>query len=486
LSFQYPDSPNFGNSLVTVLEAQEINPGDPAGYQVCKSIFIYHPLGKKMAESPVAQAMAIPRIITVPKGPEDEAVKQFIDTWNRFDVNRHIMACATLARVYGVASVGCLLEKETDFTKPINFETLAKQSPVFNVFDPLNTSGSFVASQDPNSPDFQRNKKIVVAGKNYNLNRTCTLMHEQPIYLDYESSGFGWTGRSVYQRALYPLKSFIVSMRVNDMVMRKTGVLVAKIKSPGSTTDNKVLNYLKIKLGIIKQSDVGNVVGVGHEDDVTSLNLQNIDGTFSTSRKNILEDTAVSADMPAMMLNSETFAEGFADGSEDAKVIVRYLNSVREWFQPLYEYFDKYIQYLAWTPEWYATIQAKYPDRYGSIPFETAFYTFRDSFTAQWPSLLIEPESEQAKNEQVRIGTILNLCQIFLPIADQINKARILDWAQDNLNENKIMFPNPLDLDTEAMAEFQPPQNPGMTGISENSGEEKPTLSPLKLKFGGL
>ena len=47
---------------------------------------------------------------------------------------------------------------------------------------------------------------------------------------------------------------------------------------------------------------------------------------INMARKNILENISVAADMPAKLLNAETFAEGFGDVSEDAKNVARHIS----------------------------------------------------------------------------------------------------------------------------------------------------------------
>ncbi|HET8708091.1 MAG TPA: hypothetical protein VFM46_17430, partial [Pseudomonadales bacterium] len=58
----------------------------------------------------------------------------------------------------------------------------------------------------------------------------------------------------------------------------------------------------------------------------------------------------------------------------------------------------------------------------------------------------------------------------FIPHLDPDNKARLIEWASDNINENKIMFPNPLNLDIEALQAYAPPPPQGAEPGGEQSG----------------
>lgn len=51
--------------------------------------------------------------------------------------------------------------------------------------------------------------------------------------------------------------------------------------------------------------------------------------------------------MPAIILNSETFARGFGEGTEDARSVAVYIDNIREWLEPLYDYFIRICQYRA-------------------------------------------------------------------------------------------------------------------------------------------
>ena len=85
--------------------------------------------------------------------------------------------------------------------------------------------------------DFNQVTKVTVAGKIYQRSRYQVVTNEEPIYIAYTDSGFGFTGRSVYQRALFPLKSFIKTMIADDSIATKNGLIVAKMKAAGSVTN---------------------------------------------------------------------------------------------------------------------------------------------------------------------------------------------------------------------------------------------------------
>jgi hypothetical protein len=441
----------LGNSLNDLLTAAEIVPGDAPSYQLCKTIYSFHPLGAKMVEAPIRIAQSQKREIRVPDSPGEAVVKAFEEEWEKIGADEHIFNVRALSRVYGIASIALLTEGE-DFAKPVDFKNLSKATIGFNVYDPLNTSGSLVLNQDPLSIDFQKVVTISVSGKPFHRTRSLVLMNERPLYIEYTNSAFGYVGRSVYQRALFPLKSFIQSMVTDDMVTKKAGLLIAFIKQAGSIIDGIMARVTGIKRALLQSGVTNNVLSMGNEDKVESLNLMNVDGASSAARKNVLENIAAADDMPAVILNSETFAEGFGEGTEDAKKVAQYVDRERRTMRPAYSFFDDVVMYRAWNDDFLDGLRNKFPEQYGKITNEQLFIRFKNSFTATWPSLLKEPDSEQVKVEDVKLRAIIALVEILLPVCLGENRAALIQWAADNFNELELMFGAPLVLDYEELA----------------------------------
>lgn len=467
---------NLGSSLMDILLADEIKPGDTPGYELCKQIYLYHPLGGKMVDSPIKMAQSQTREISIPDSPEDVIKEAFIKEWKALEADKHIANATRISRIYGASSLvlGAEGVEPSQKIEPLN---LHKLNIYFNVFDPLNTAGSMVLNQTPNNPGFQKAGPITSNGQKYHPSRSIVTMNEEPIYLSYTSSAFGYTGRSVYQRALFPLKSFIKTMLTDDMVTTKAGVLIAKMKQQGSIVDRMMSAFQGMKRQLLKEAKTSNVLSISTDEDIETLNLQNTDSAMTTSRKNIVENVAVSADMPAKILNSETFAEGFGEGTEDAKNVARFVETIRAGMEHLYIFFEKITMFRAWNPEFYATIQTQFPAEYGEVDYKTALYKWMNSFTATWPSLLIEPESERAKTEDVKLGSIIKLFAALVPHLDPENKALLVEWCADNFNDQKLLFQNPLNLNYEALKQYTPPANEnGMENIF-NTGDVSGNLA---------
>ena len=52
----------LGGNLTQILEANDIGPGSQAGYDLCKTLWTFHPLGGKLVEKPVRLALSKPEL----------------------------------------------------------------------------------------------------------------------------------------------------------------------------------------------------------------------------------------------------------------------------------------------------------------------------------------------------------------------------------------------------------------------------------------
>ena len=146
---------SLGTALGDFLLADDLQPGSDASYQLCKTIYLYHPLGAKMAESPIRMAQSQQREISIPGSPEDRVRKAFTDEWKAINADEIIANVMKTSRIYGVASLALLVDG-VDNNEPIDLGKLASAKISFNVLDPLNTAGSLVLNQNPDAMDFQK------------------------------------------------------------------------------------------------------------------------------------------------------------------------------------------------------------------------------------------------------------------------------------------------------------------------------------------
>lgn len=448
--------------LITLLDSDDIQPGMSAGYQTCKTIYLFHPLGGKMVDRPIKMAMNESRTVHISQayGIEQRLRDAFEREWKALGADKHIANAARISRIYGVSAIAMLVDNQ-ESSSAVDYRTLYKHNVTFNILDPLNTAGSIVLNQDPNAQDFQRVDGIRVAGKPYHKSRCVVQQNEDPIYLAYNSAAFGFTGRSVYQRALFPLKSFIQTMRTDDMVSVKGGLLVTKIQGPSSVVNNMMQKLSGIKRMMLKRGKTGEVLQIGANDSIESIDLSNLEKPLDSSRNHILENIAAAADMPAIILNSETFAQGFGEGTEDARSVAVYIDNIREWLEPLYDYFIRICQYRAWSIEFFNSLRADFPELKNT--YSLYFSSWINNFEYRWPSSLKEPESEKVKVDEIRFKAIVSMLEVLLPQVntDDENRSLLIEWAQTNANANESLFPQRLDLDIDSLKVNRPQQPQG-------------------------
>ncbi len=357
LSFGTPASGELGKILL----ADDIQPGDEVGYETAKRIFEYHPLGGKLAEKPVAMAMSQDRNILIDGAPGDDVIDEFKRARKELSLDEQTYRLAVIAKIYGIGGMFIGI-KDIEAKEPLTVEQLRDPTLYVNAVDPLNAAGSLVLNQNPLDPDYLKPRELAVAGTRFHRSRSVILMNEMPIYLGWTSSAFGFSGRSVYQRILFSLKSYIETMMAADMLAKKVGVIIAKVKQQSSAANQVAALFMGQKREHIKLARTGNVISIGTDEDVVSLDLTNLGPGLETALKLIREVIAAGSGTPAILINEETFASGLSEGSEDAKYVAEFVDAVRKWLSPVMEFTDRIAQARAWTPEFYELIQKRYPE----------------------------------------------------------------------------------------------------------------------------
>jgi uncharacterized membrane protein YgcG len=453
-TISYVAGTEFGSSLMAFLLLPELVPGDSPSYEAAKTVYTHHPLGAKMAEAPVTMAQSQEREIAIPGAPS-AAVRRFKQEFVDLAAEEAIRQTKVLSRIYGIATCGIIAEG-VPANYPLKPQQLRDLRIAFNIWDPLNTAGSLVFSQNPNALDFLKRKDdgVQIQGMTYHPSRTFVAINERPIYLAWTTGAYGFVGRSVYQRAWYPLKSFLKTMVTDDLICTKAGVVVAKIKQAGSIGDNIMAIATRQKRNVVKEAEIGSVINIGIDEAIESLNLQNIEQPMVMARDNILKNCATAADMPAMILNEETFVEGFGEGTEDARRIGLFVKRMRAEMDPHYAWFDEITMHRAWSPEFYETVQRRYPNVYGPVPYISAFYGWKNSFAATWPNWLEEEDSEKVRTQEVALRSAIAAASTLLPISDPENQVRLAAWLADTFNDLPNLFKTPIQIDVDSMEQY--------------------------------
>lgn len=456
------------DDLSELLDCDPIEVGTAAGYSTCKLLWEKHPLGGKLVEKPVTMALFKPRVIHVDDDPDDRISKRFTEVWDQLKITEKIRNLYFCSRCYGAAAIGIGTRSvRSDKSLPVNPDA----ADIFiNVFDPLNVSGSMVASQNPNSPDFQQpDAFLTVQGQRWHPSRTMKVFNGAPIYLSFQHSAFGFTGRSVFQRALFPMKAFLQTMETDGLVSEKAGLLVIKENQQTSVISGFMTLMSRVRRLFLKRAKTGGVLSVGQNDAIESLNLQNIDGAMKTARENIIASIAMSCDIPARLIQDEAFALGFSDGTEDSKAVAQYIEGVRNGMNDVFGFFEKFVQSVAWSEDFFEALKAEFP---GDIDGEYTenFWRWRSSFTAKWEELTQESPQARQEAESKLVDNTAKLFTALMPVLDGDNRATLCVWVADIVNTLESTKSTPLMLDEGKIAEYEPPSM--MPGAGYGAGDD--------------
>jgi Protein of unknown function (DUF1073) len=452
------DSSVYGplTPLMSMLMDPTIAPGSDPSYQLCKEIHVNHPIGAVLTDAPITRAQSQERIVKVPGLAESRMIERWWKVWG--DIGKEgadivIHDLMSRSRTYGISSLG-VGERGKELSTPLDVNAIAKADLFFNVLDPLNTAGSLVLSLDANSPAYLKPEgDLRVMGVQWHPSRVVVKMNERPLYISWSLPAFGFSGRSVYQRALFLLASYIQTMITDDMVTKKAGLLVAMMESAGSAVDKIMGILFGVKRGMLKSGRTGQVLGIGVTEKIETLNFTNLEAPYKLVRENILKNIASATGMPASIIAQETLTEGFGEGTEDFKKEVQFLNWIRKDMQPAYAFMDRIVMHKAWTPEFFETLKADYPEL-RKMEFDTWFFQAQQAFTAGWPNLNEEPDSEKSKMEDVQMKSAIALAEVMLPELDPLNKAKVLVWLSENCNEREALFASKLVLDEDELETY--------------------------------
>src|SRR5580692_3692570 len=120
----------FNGPLAEFLASGGILPGEEPGYQLCKTIYVYHPLGAKMVDAPIKMAMSQPREINIPLPSEERLREAFQEQWEADSMDTYIAQLAGTSRTYGIGSMAMIIEG-MDSKSPMPLDKLYEKNISF-------------------------------------------------------------------------------------------------------------------------------------------------------------------------------------------------------------------------------------------------------------------------------------------------------------------------------------------------------------------
>ena len=81
---------SLNGSLQQLLLADDIEPGSAPSYVLCRTLYSFHPFGRRMVDGPLSLAMSKPRTVAVPESPEDVVTRAFEAEWKALKCDYYI------------------------------------------------------------------------------------------------------------------------------------------------------------------------------------------------------------------------------------------------------------------------------------------------------------------------------------------------------------------------------------------------------------
>ena len=168
-------STSIGGPSIDLLSAEAIIPGSPAETAPARPSWHTTRLAPKTGGKPHRLGAEPGACITVSNGPESRLVPAFKKEWKETGGAANVTGgpvgadaiilnlYRTVLCAYGIASLIVGDRKnQTHRKRRFDLAKVHETDPYYNVLDPLNTAGSLVLDQDPNSPNFQKPPRCVL------------------------------------------------------------------------------------------------------------------------------------------------------------------------------------------------------------------------------------------------------------------------------------------------------------------------------------
>lgn len=438
-------------------------------YKECKDIYRTTTLGKRIVEGLVNFAMSTQRDIDIHKAPP-EAIEKFTETASEMKQDEAIKKTIYNARIYGTGALYIAMyneeEDKDDFTTKPTFEDAYKYKIKFNVFDPLNISGSRV-DLDPLSFHFLEVVDIQINSKKIPKKRIAISHALEPLYLDTRTSLIPYSPPSVFYNMVELLKQYDDAVKSIGDLLYKAGAIIYKYPVKSKLT-GVTLDAITASGNILEQKRSGEVISISNDSTVEDFPIANLNGLIDSINK--LEDdiTKALSDTPVSILFDRNLSNGFSEGDKDKETVISTIESFREnKLTPLYNITDYYIMLKAWDRAFIDEMRYKYSE-YKDKTDNEIFRSWADNFKFTYGNLFPEPESIIQDNNAKKLDNLLKAQQLGANSAD----------LQEELNESEI-FKNEMELNPQNMEGIENEDDGEMFDYNNIDSEIKADARPI-------
>lgn len=384
-------------------------------YDECKDIYLHWPLGKRVVTSLTNFALSAKRDISFNDLPI-QCVKLYEDTLDSFKVVQIVKQAGNYARMYGMSAI-FVAHKKVKPNKPLSYDDLNPNDLSFNVLDPLNLAGIQI-NQDPTSVAYQKVTKVIVNGQNVHPTRILILFNDIPLYLRWIPSTYSWGSPSVFENMKSLIKSWNRCVIALERMATKAGSIIVKHR------DSAVLNSITVRAAEATLDQIRNMQndGIASLEKDASIELFNltgcdvVDSIIEQMNKLIL---LALADTPSNILLDKNLAEGFAEGSEDAKVMTMAIDSFRERsLTPAYKFLDFYLLRTCFRQNTISQLKADFHNDLKTVDSSSLKEKILQGYSWEYGSLIPEKDSEKAQTLSTHLDTLGKLKEMGANLAD--------------------------------------------------------------------
>lgn len=297
---------------------QEIEVVKKLDYNNVREIYETFPLGSRIINLPISLAFTGIKYnhdlekLGIELSGIHEVAKQFIRT----------------IRIYGVAVIYPILDKEDDLSNPLFQSDLYDKNIRYNVLEPLTFTANI--DLDPTSFSYKKITSINIKGKPLYRKRTLALTNKETnLFLSYNNASFNYVGLSCFQNIYSVLNLLNTSLIALERMMLQSSLFILE---QGDTTISSNLNdnLLKTQAELLRKAKQNSVIILKNGLKLSQFALSNLAPLQETLNQinNLLSLSG--SDIPPVIFAGERLSSSFNEGSQELVQLNNYLNNIRE------------------------------------------------------------------------------------------------------------------------------------------------------------
>lgn len=399
---------------------------------------------------------------------EPEVVEAIQKANIRLKVKEKVKDVIKLSRIFGYATFAIACEhngEKIPLSQALSAKQVREGNISINVIDPMLTS-STQPELDPTKYGFMELRRVYVGNERLHHSRGVAIQHTMPIYNEYTNSAYTFSGTSIFQ-SIYSLLIIHQNLCLNIKRMAEIGGSLM-VNQPSAAFDEEAgSNFVsggkaqqQQTLGILSTIKRWGVAIWGRKTEVNYLGMQ---GTTDVATALEIIEKIISheiPDTPNILFSDTAFSKGLSEGIQDMKFIQQAINDFREKAEPIYRIVDKYLQAIAWTPEFCESIRRKYYDKYGDMTYAQMKEYWASDFKYDYDETYPLDKKIEEEIKALRVNTY--------QVAR--NMGATLETIQANMEEDKL-FKTPLELSKEELFETIEAENTRYDDYFKQGGE---------------